>query len=270
MTLPEIALTEPVGSGPLLVLGHSLGTGPLIWEQVVPTLAESYSVSLLTLPGHGVAPVPTAAFTMAELADAVASRTADVLAGGAGGLAGHAGLAGPALFAGVSIGGALALTLALRHPELFAAVASVASAASLGGRDHWTARAELVRAQSTSVLVAASAKAWFAPGSIERQPELTGRILRVLQETSDEGYVRCAEALAGYGITAQLGEIRVPVLAMGGESDDVAPEDRQDEIVAGVQSGRKAMIANAGHQPPAEQPAAVAAELLSFFGAPGE
>ncbi|MBL3699198.1 alpha/beta fold hydrolase [Leucobacter luti] len=257
MTLPEIALTEPVGpaGAPLLVLGHSLGTGSLIWEPVVPALAAAYRVTLLSLPGHDTAPVPAHPFSMAELGDAVAARVRE-LTGGVGG----------ALYAGVSIGGALALTLALQHPETFAAVASLASAASLGDREHWTKRAALVREQSTSVLVAPSAQSWFAPESIAREPELTGRILRVLQNTSDEGYARCAEALAGYDLRGRLGEIRIPVLALGGEADTVAPAERQDEIVAGVPDARSVIIAGAAHQPPAEQGAAVAAALLEFFG----
>lgn len=256
MTLPEIALTEPTGAGggPLLVLGHSLGTGPLIWEKVVPLLTDRYRVTLLTLPGHGAAAVPGDAFTLEELADATAARVSDLNRGGG------------ALYAGVSIGGALALMLGLRHPDVFAGVASIASAASLGGSQHWGDRAALVREQSTSVLVASSSKAWFVPESFVREPELTGRILRVLQDTSDEGYARCAEALGSFDLRDALGKIRVPVLAIGGASDVIAPEERQDEIVANVPNAQKVLIAGAAHQPPAEQPAAVAAALLDFFG----
>ena len=256
MTRPEIALTEPVGApdAPLVVLGHSLGTGPLIWEQVVPLLAAEYRVSLLTLPGHGGVPVPAEPFTIAELADATADRVR-ALTGGAGG----------ALYAGVSIGGALGLALALRHPDVFAGAAIIASAASLGGSEHWTTRAATVRAQSTSVLIAASSKTWFAPDSIPREPVLTGRILHALQDTPAEGYARCAEALASYDLRSELGAIRIPILAMGGEFDTVAPEERQDELVAGAPDARKVIIAGAAHQPPAEQAGAVAAALLEFF-----
>lgn len=256
MTRPEIALTAPVGPAgrPLVVLGHSLGTGPLIWEDVAPVLAAEYRVALLTLPGHGVAPVPTAPFTMAELAEAVAAITGEAAEGGR------------ALYAGVSIGGALGLELALRHPGVFAGAASIASGAELGSSEHWRARAAMVREQSTSALVIASAKVWFAPESIARRPEITGRILHALQDTSDEGYARCAEALASYDLRDRLPEITVPVLAVWGEFDTVGPEAKQDEIVAGVQHGRTRMIAGAAHQPPAEQPEAVAAALLEFFG----
>ena len=254
MTAPEIALTEPVGpdGAPLVVLAHSLGTGPLIWEPVLSQLLAEYRVALVTLPGHGAAPVPGDAFTMEELAGVVAARVRSV--------------AGTAYFAGVSIGGALGLELALLHPDVVKRAAIVASAASLGSAEHWAARAAAVRAQSTSALIAASAQTWFAPESIEREPELIGRILHALQDTSDEGYARCAEALAGYDLRDRLGEIRVPVLALGGAHDTVAPEERQDELVAGIPNARKEMIADAAHQPPAESGAAVAAALLSFFG----
>lgn len=258
MTLPEVRLTAPVGraDAPLVVLGHSIGTGPLIWEQVIPRLAAEYRVSLLTLPGHGSAPVPADPFTFAELADAVAEAISGIASA-------HV------RYAGVSIGGALALELALRHPDLCDGVAAIASAAQLGGAEHWTERAALVRSQSTSVLVGPSSRIWFGPNSVANQPDLSGRILHALQDTPDEGYARCAEALATYDLRNRLGEIRVPVLAMGGEFDTVGPEAAQDEIVAGVLHGRKCMIADAAHQPPAEQPDAVARELLSFFAEVG-
>jgi len=254
MTRPPIRLTDPVGpaGAPLVVLGHSLGTGILLWENVVPALAAEYRVALLSLPGHEQTPVPAEPFTLAELADAVA-EAGQQLAGGR------------FLYAGVSIGGALGLELALGHPEALLGAAIIASGAALGGAEHWTARAEMVRQQSPAALVGPSSKTWFAPDSITNEPVLTGRILRVLQETPSEGYARCAEALAKYDLSSRLGEISVPILAVYGEFDTVGPEEKQDQIVAGVQRGRKLRIDGAAHQPPAEQPDAVSEALLGFF-----
>lgn len=255
MTVPDITLTEPVGPAgkPLLVLGHSLGTGPLIWENMVPLVSGDYRVSLLTLPGHGAAPVPAHPFTMAELAQAVA-EAARSAAGGT-----------PVFYAGVSIGGVLGLQLALDHGDVFAGVACVASGAQMGSVEHWATRAATVREQSTSVLIAGSSKTWFAPASVEREPVLVGRILHALRDTSTEGYSRCAEALGGVQLREQLGAIAVPVLAAWGELDSVATEEMQDEIVAGVQRGRKARIDGVAHQPPAERADATADVLLEFF-----
>lgn len=249
-----IGLTSPEGPGgaPVVVLAHSLGTGPLIWEQVVPLLAETYQVSLMTMPGHGTVPVPEAPFTMDDLADSVAEAVR-----GLG--------AGPVYFAGVSIGGALAFTLAIRHPELLRAVVPIAALAVMGDAAHWGNRAAQVREQSTSVLVADSAARWFAPGSIEKEPVLTGRILHVLQDTPDEGYARCAEALGTYDVTAQVGNIDVPVLAVAGEHDPVAPLEQVEQVARQIPGARSATIVGAGHQPPAEQSTRVFQTLDQFF-----
>ncbi|MFV0433998.1 MAG: alpha/beta fold hydrolase [Leucobacter sp.] len=255
MTQPPIRLTEPVGpsGAPLVVLGHSLGTGTLIWEDVVPALAEEYRVTLLTLPGHEGSPAAAEPFTLAELADAVAEAAAD-LAGGR------------FFYAGVSIGGALALELALHHPDQLLGCAVIASGAELGSPEHWAARAQLVREQSPASLVAASSKTWFAPEAFVDRQVMVGRILRVLQETPAEGYARCAEALASYDLRASLERIEVPLLLLWGEVDTVGTEERQDEIVGRAQRARKVMVAGCAHQPPAEKPEATAEALLEFFG----
>ena len=123
-----------------------------------------------------------------------------------------------------------------------------------------------MRAQSTSALIIASAQRWFAPGSIEREPDLSGRLLHALRDADDESYALCCEALAAYDVRDRLGEIGVPVVALWGEHDAVAPEakaarDRRAEWC----DGRAEMIAGVAHLPPAEPPAATAAALLAFF-----
>lgn len=249
-----IGLTAPQGpeGAPLVVLGHSLGTGPLIWEQVVPMLQESYRVSLLTLPGHGTVPVPTESFTMDELTDSIAEGIKQIDPG-------------KVLYAGVSIGGALALNLALRHPDLFSGVVPMASMAAMGDAEHWTTRAAFVREQSTSALVADSSARWFAPSSIEREPVLSGRILHALQDTPDEGYARCAEALGTYNVEAQVETISIPVLLIAGREDPVAPPEKVEELAGRIPGAALEVIEESGHQPPAEQAEQVFDVLVKFF-----
>lgn len=254
MTVPDLAFTEPAGprGAPLLVLGPSLGTSTILWENALPALRERFRVTAWDLPGHGDSVPPAAGFTVADLADAVAE--------GARALG-----ADRILYAGVSLGGATGLELALRHPDLVMAAAIVASGAQLGDPQAWHDRAAQVRAQSTSSLIIGSAQRWFAPGSIEREPELSGRLLHALQDADDEGYALCCEALAGYDVRDRLGEISLPVHAVWGRADEVAPEVKAVEIATGVQHGSVAVIEDAAHLPPAEQPGATASALLSFF-----
>jgi 3-oxoadipate enol-lactonase len=254
MTIPRIAITAPVGpaDAPLVVLGPSLGTSTILWEDVVPALSADYRVVAWDLPGHGASPNADEPFTVGELADAVAAGVRDL--GGA-----------PVLYAGVSLGGAVGLELALRHPDLLDRAAIVASGAQLGDPTGWHERAAHARTQSTSSLIVGSAQRWFAPDSIERRPELTGRLLHALQGADDESYARCCEALAGYDVRGRLSEIGLPVLAAWGEHDAVAPEPKAIEISEGVRDGRAVRIDGAAHLPPAEQPEATARLLLDFF-----
>lgn len=254
MTIPVIALTAPVGpdGAPLLMLGPSLGTSTILWENVLPLLTDRYRVTAWDLPGHGTAPAATAAFSVADLADAVAEAARDLGADRIG-------------YAGISLGGCVGLELLLRHPDLVTGAAIICSGATVGGPEGWHDRAAQVRAQSTSALIVGSAQRWFAPGSIEREPELTGRLLHALQDADDESYALCCEALAGYDVSDRLGEIATPVLAVWGEHDGVTPEASAVEVAEGVRHGRATRIADASHLPAAEQPAAVAAVLRDFF-----
>lgn len=250
MTVPSIFVTPAVGhaDAPLVVLGPSLGTSTILWEDVVPALAGEFRVVAWDLPGHGAAPPASEPFTVEELADAVAAAVGE-----------------PFLYAGVSLGGAVGLCLALRHPAQVRRAAIVASGAKLGEPESWHERAAQVRAQSTSSLIIPSAQRWFGPDSIARRPELSGRLLHALQGADDESYARCCEALAAYDVRGSLSEIGMPVLAVWGEHDGVAPEAKSAEIASGVADGSIAEIADAAHLPPAEQPEAVAATLLQFF-----
>lgn len=254
MSIPSITLTAPVGpdDAPLLVLGPSLGTSTILWENALPALAERFRVVAWDLPGHGASPAAIEPFTVADLADAVADAIRSLGAG-------------PVLYAGVSLGGATGLELGLRHPELVSALAIVASGAQLGEPNAWHERADTVRAQSTSAVIIGSAQRWFAPGSVEREPDLSGRLLHALQDADDESYALCCEALAAYDVRDRLGMLRMPVLVLWGEHDAVAPVAKAAEIADGVADGRAEMIGGVAHLPPAEHPAETVAALLTFF-----
>lgn len=253
-----IAVTDPVGpaDAPLLVLGPSLGTSTILWEGVVPALARTHRVVLWDLPGHGAAPPADAPFSVADLADAVADAVADV----------GADLGADRIrYVGVSLGGAVGLEIMLRHPELVESAAILCSGAAIGTPEGWHDRAAQVRAQSTSSLIIGSAQRWFAPGSVAAHPDITGRLLHVLQDTDDESYALCCEALAEFDVRDRLGEIRTPVLAVWGAHDAVTPETSAREIADGVRHGRARGIPEASHLAPVDDPVAVGQLLTEFF-----
>lgn len=254
MTVPELHATAPRGAvgAPLLVLGPSLGTSTILWDEVAPLLEQRFRLVAWDLPGHGLSPAAPEPFTVGELADGVAA-VLDALG------------EDRCYYAGDSLGGATGLELARRHPSRVLAVADVCSAAVFGTPDGWTERAATARAQGTAALIVSSAQRWFAPGSIERHPVLSGRLLHALRDADDESYALCCEALAAFDARPWLGEITTPVHVLWGERDVVISHEAASEVARGVQRGGFHPVADAGHLAPAEQPAAVAALLAELL-----
>ncbi|TQL48502.1 3-oxoadipate enol-lactonase [Homoserinimonas aerilata] len=254
MTVPRLTgVRIENSSGPALVLGPSLGTSStVLWARAVALLAPHFSILSVDIPGHGESPAATESFTVGELADAVVATAAD---------AGFEHF----FYAGVSLGGQIALELALRHPERVDAVSIICSSAKVGQADAWHERAATVRAQGSAVMVAGSASRWFAPGFIEEQPEHAGALLNSLAHADDNSYALCCEALAASDIRDRLPQLAVPTLALWGELDGVIPPVEARAVAEGVQQGTGIEIAGAAHLAPIERPEAVADALLGFF-----
>jgi pimeloyl-ACP methyl ester carboxylesterase len=89
------------GDGPPLVLLHGVGTNRAVWRRVTPLLAAERLVAAPDLPGFGASPPAGRGFALAGVADA---------------LAGSLGRFAPFDLLGNSLGGAVALVLAARHP----------------------------------------------------------------------------------------------------------------------------------------------------------
>lgn len=245
---------------PLLLLGPSLGTaGSVLWEAAAGLLAADFEVVAWDLPGHGVSPAAEEPFTMAELARGVRA-TLEKLRGRNEGQPPR-----PVFYAGVSLGGAVGLQLGVDAPDEFAAIAVLCSGARIGEPEAWRERAETVRRQGTPILISGSSQRWFAPGFMDKDPVVSGRLLRCLQDTDSNSYALCCEALAEFDVRARLNDISVPVLAIAGEQDTVTPLAVADEVARGVRQGRSVEIPGTAHQVPAEDPAAVAALLREFF-----
>lgn len=242
-------------AAPLVVLGSSLGTTTSLWDGVVGPLAEKHRVLRFDLPGHGASPVAAQPFTVAELADAVITLVDSV-----GGGSFH--------YAGISLGGAVGLELAVRHPDRLQSLGVICSGPKIGTPDGWRERAAQIRGSGTSSVVVSSAQRWFAPGFLERDPAVGSAALNELTAVDDESYARCCEALAEYDVTDVVGAILTPVLCVSGEFDVATPTDMLVNLAASITGARHELIHGAAHLPSLERPAEVAELLLQLFAAP--
>ncbi|WP_434442970.1 alpha/beta fold hydrolase [Lentzea sp. E54] len=238
----ELSLTRLAGSEDsprLLVAGPSLGTSvALLWQDCARALGEEYEVIGWDLPGHGSGRPATGAFTVPDIADELTARTTELCQGR------------PAAYAGVSFGGAVGFELAARAESPFEAVVCIGAARRIGLPEMWHERAALVRRAGTPVMVEGSARRWFAPGFVERAPQVAGALLRALADVDRESYAVACEALAAFEADEAAGPVRVLV----GEHDVVVSTEAADRVLAGC-----------GHLPPAEDPVAVARMVVEVL-----
>jgi 3-oxoadipate enol-lactonase/4-carboxymuconolactone decarboxylase len=258
MTVPLIRCTiDPAAStsrsSELLVLGPSLGTTSSLWQAAAATIEGATTrVLRFDLPGHGASPVASSPFSMGELADAVI-RLVDEAGGG------------KFHYAGVSLGGAIGLELALRYPDRLLSLGIFCSDAKIGTEQTWIDRSAQVTARGTPSLVAATPGRWFASDFIARDPATASRILNELSEVDDASYVFCCGALAGFDRSADVGAIRIPTVVVSGSDDPVTTPDDLLSLAEAIPGARYITIANASHLAVAERPSEAGAILAAML-----
>ncbi|PZH13114.1 4-carboxymuconolactone decarboxylase [Streptomyces sp. NTH33] len=250
MTLNHL-VEGPASAAPLL-LGPSLGTSYALWDKVAPELSVSHRVVRWDLPGHGGSPAgligPGA--TVGDLADLVLA------------LADYLGIERFA-YAGVSLGGAVGLHLAVHHPERVDSLAVICSSAHFNGAKPWRERAEQVRRDGLDRLAENANARWFAGDFTV--PEL----VRDHREADPEAYAACCDALAAFDLTDRLPEIGARTLLIAGREDPATPPAHLRQIADAVPGSALVEIPGASHLAPAQCPQAVLAALRTHFdGAP--
>ena len=259
MSVPKIngvQLSEP-SAGPLLLLGNSIGTSATaLWSASAAFLGERFHVVAWDLPGHGRNTDPVSdGFSMAELAAGVLAFADRVLTD-----RGEPG--GRLYYAGDSLGGAVGLQALLDAPDRILAAVLLCTGAKIGDAEGWWERAARVRASGTAVLINQSVERWFAPGFLEREPQVASQLLESLRAADAEAYALACEALADFDVRSRLGEIAVPVLAVAGAEDFATPAELLAEIANGVQRGELQILDGVAHLAPAEAPEEVAKLII--------
>jgi 3-oxoadipate enol-lactonase len=246
------AVEDGPPDAPALVLGPSLGTDVGLFDAQVRDLAGTFRVIRYDLRGHGGSPVGPEPVTLADLANDVLALLDDL------GVERFS-------YAGVSLGGAIGLQLALTSPDRLERLVVIASAAQFPDPPSYKERAERVRREGTEFLVPSRIGAWVTEDFARSRPEETERLLQMLRRTSTEGYARCCEAIATFDVRDGLGGIPTPTLVIAGADDPATPVETVRLIAESIPGARFVVVPQGSHLVSAEQPEAVTAEIRRFL-----
>ncbi|MBK3633338.1 3-oxoadipate enol-lactonase [Streptomyces asoensis] len=242
----------PAGARPLL-LGPSLGTSYALWDKVAPELSVTHRVVRWDLPGHGgsAADLIGPGATVADLAGLVLD------------LADSLGLERFA-YAGVSLGGAVGLHLALHHPRRLSSLAVICSSAHFNGSGPWEERAALVRREGLARLADQADTRWFTPGFT------VPGLVADHRAADPAAYAACCDALGAFDLRERLPEIAVRTLLIAGREDPATPPAHLREIADAVPGATLVELPGASHLAPAQCPEAVLTALRTHLDGPAK
>ena len=236
---------------PPLVLLNSIGTDMALWDAIVPHLLPVFRLLRIDTRGHGASDAPAGEYDMRMLADDVAA------------VMDAAGIATAAV-AGVSLGGMIAMQLALDHPARVLALALVCTSAAMDPAA-WVTRIETVRAHGTGAIAEMAVGRFLSAPYAAQHPELVDGLVCAIGAQSDAGYAGAGAAIRDMTLADRIAAITIPTLVVTGDVDVSTPyEGHGDRLLATLPDARHVVLASA-HLPPIEAPAPLAAALRRFM-----
>ena len=241
------------GEGPWLVMSHSLACNLHMWDEEAKRLSKRYKVLRYDTRGHGASSAPAGAYTLELLADDLQALL-QALA-----------VKSPH-FVGLSMGGMIGQTFALKYPGVFKSLAlcDTSSRYPAEAAGTWAERIKTVEAQGMEPMVKPTLERWFTASYRQQRPEVVERVAAMIRTTPVPGFVGCCHAIPKINLTARLKEIRCPSIVIVGKDDPGTPVAMAEDIHRALPGSKLVIIASAAHLSNLEQPDAFNQALGEF------
>ena len=239
----------PGAAGPPLVLVHGAGGTHRDWPEALRALAGR-RVLALDLPGHGASAGPARGSISAYAASVVGALDALEIPS--------------AVLAGHSMGGAIALTVALEAPARVAGLVLV----STGARLKVSPAVLEATADPAALAAAAGTMAELAFGSLagpSLREEFVAGLLATAPGVAHGDFAACN----AFDVMARLGELRAPTLVVCGTEDRLTPRKYAEYLGDRIAGARLEVVPGAGHMVMLEAPERVAGAIGAFLASMG-
>jgi 3-oxoadipate enol-lactonase len=251
---------EVAGEGSPVVLVHEGIADSRMWEPQWASFTPTHRTVRYDLRGFGESPIAPGAFSHAGELVELLERLA----------------LGPAAIVGGSLGGRVALEVAVARPELVSALVLVGS--GLPGHDWseetqagWAEEEAALRRGDLDAAVEVNLRMWVdgpRRSADDVDPDVRELVRQMqlrafeLQMPVDE---EVRENLLVPDLADRLGEIQVPTLVLTGEEDSDDIQAIADVLVAKLPDARRASIPRTAHVPSLERPEEFDRLVLEFL-----
>lgn len=254
LPLPDISLYyEVAGQGDPIVFIHGLGSSARDWEYQVPFFAPRYRVVVFDVRGHGRSDKPPGPYSVPLFAQDTAAliRALEVA---------------PAHIVGISMGGMIALQLAVDEPALVRSLVVVNSGPELVVRTlqerlQILQRFLIVRLLGMRKMGEVLSKRLFPR---PEHAQLRQMFVERWAENDPRAYREAMRALVGWSVADRLDAIRCPTLVIASDQD-YTPVSLKEAYVARIPNAELVVISDAHHAVSAERPEEFNQVLLDFL-----
>lgn len=247
----ETEITEhAAGAGPDLVCLHSLGLDRRMWDPILAGLSGRGRLVAYDLRGHGAA-------RDVEPRPSLERLTGDLVA-----LLDALGLERPVI-AGVSLGGAVAMSFALAHPERVGGLCLICTTPK--ARDVYEQRAVGAERDGVGPQIDSTLARWFTPDALAENGWGPRYARERLEQASVGDFAAAWRVMGSLALTARLPEVQVPTAVVAAEQDVATPPETMREIADAVAQPSFHVLPGGGHMLALERPEAVAGVLAEEF-----
>jgi pimeloyl-ACP methyl ester carboxylesterase len=242
------------GSGPPVLLIHGVGARLDNWDGVAAVLSRNFRVVRYDLRGHGKSSKAPGPYSLEMFADDAA------------GLLDRLGIA-RAHLAGHSLGGMIAITLAVRHPQLVERLAVLSAAAGRTDEERHKVmeRIALIASGIPGDHFKNSLSRWFTDEFRAANPKLMEEYAARNKENDPACYAAAYTVLATGDVGPELSRVEAPTLVVTGEHDLGSNPRMARFIHAGIAGSELRILPRLRHSILIEAPRPVAGLLEPFF-----
>ena len=239
---------------PWLVLSHSLACSVRMWDPQIAALKDKYRILAYDTRGHGATEAPRGAYTLELLADDLYFLLKDLKV-----TAPH--------FCGLSMGGMIGQTFALRYPGVFRTLtlADTTSRYPAQAWPLWQERIKTAETKGMEPLAQPTLERWFTEAFRKSSPAVVDGVRKLILATPVAGYAGCCQAIPKINLTARLKEIQCPILVIVGADDPGTPPAMAKEIRDNAPGSKFVVLPQAAHLANLEQPAGFTRALQDFL-----
>lgn len=236
------ASEEP--TAPVVLLMHMAGSSSVAWSSVIRRFGKGVQVYCPDLPGHGQSQGALLE-SIEQMAD-FAYLFLDALGVQRAFVGGH------------SMGGAIALQMALQHPNRVTGLLLVGTSARLG------VSPMLFQVIENSF---ESLPALFAGMATGRSSSLPAHGEPIFPQTTQEGVLKDFRACAAFDVSTRLAEVGCPAVVLVGGDDQLTPRRWGERLANGLPAAKFLVEEGCGHLLPRERPKLVVEEAQRLLDA---